>query len=152
MDPNFVPEKAVKLAEAANYAEALEIFRKNLQSSLSPQALSYYGLSLAVEEEDYERAVSMCLSAAGKEFYSPEIYLNLGKTLLLSGRKMKAMKVFRKGLRFDETNVPLMMEIKKLGQRRQPAISFLSRGNLLNKVCGLLTYKASGRGFARYSG
>jgi len=146
MDPNFVPEKAVKLAEEGRYDEALRIFEKNLLSGLTPKALSLYALSIAAAEEDYERAVTMCLSAAEKEFYNPEIYLNLGKTLLLSGRKIRALKVFRKGLKFDEKNKLIRMEIKRLGYRREPTISFLSRGNVLNRVCGIISYKASGRG------
>ncbi len=152
MDHNFVPERAVRLAEAGHYEEALRIFEKNLLSALNPKALSFYALSLAVAEEDYERAVTMCLSAAEKEFYNPEIYLNLGKTLLLSGRKTKALKVFKKGLRFDETNQSLQDEIRRLGQRREPIISFLPRGNVLNRVCGLLAHRATGRGYARSSG
>jgi len=149
VDPNFVPEKAIRLAEAGCYDEALRIFEKNLSSALTPKALSFYALSLAVAEEDYERAVTMCLLAAEKEFYNPDIYLNLGKTLLLSGKKTKALKVFRKGLRFDETHESLHQEIQRLGQRRAPVISFLPRGNVLNKLCGILAYKASGRGFAK---
>jgi len=152
MDSQFVPEEAVRLAEAGRYAEALKIFEKHLTSGLSPRALSLYALSLAAEEEDYERAVNMCLSAAEKEFYNPEIYLNLGKTLLLSGRKTKALRVFKKGLRFDETNEAIRFEIMRLGHRREPIISFLPRGNVLNKVCGILAYKASGRGLVRSSG
>jgi len=152
MDSKFVPEEAVRLAEAGRYAEALQIFEKLLTSALSPRALTLYALSLAAEEEDYERAVNMCLSAAEKEFYNPEIYLNLGKTLLLSGRKTKALKVFKKGLTFDEANEAIKGEIKRLGKRREPVISFLPRGNVLNKVCGILACKASGRGLVRSSG
>ncbi len=146
MNSEFVPEKAVKLAREGRYDEAVRIFEKNLSSSLSPNDISFYALSLAASEEDYDRAVNMCILAAEKEFYNPEIYLNLGKTLLLSGKKIKALKVFRKGLKFDEANKAIRMEIKKLGLRRAPIISFLPRGNVLNRVCGILAYRTSGRG------
>jgi len=151
VDPNFLPEKAVRLAVAGMYSEALVIFEKHLVSSLSPRALSYYALSLAVAEEDYERAENMCLVAAEREFYNPEIYLNLGKTFLLGGRKTRALKVFRKGLRFDETNEALRNEIRKLGRRRQPIISFLPRRNVLNKFCGLIAQRMSGKGGLAHS-
>jgi len=149
VDPNFLPEKAVRLVGAGLYSEALKVFEKNLEGSLSPRELSYYGLCLAVVEEEYDHAVNICLKAAEKEFYNPEIYLNLGRTMVLGGRKRAALKVFRKGLKFDETNAALRSELEKLGQRRRPAISFLPRGNVLNKLCGILSYRMSGRRLAR---
>ncbi|MFQ5427733.1 MAG: tetratricopeptide repeat protein [Thermodesulfobacteriota bacterium] len=148
MDPNFVPEKAVRLAEAGRHSEALAIFERNIISSLSPKDQSIYAFSLAAVEEDYERAVGMCIRAAEKEFYNPEIYLNLGRVLLLSGKKIRALKAFKKGLRFDESHMALKQEILRLGQRRTPAISFLPRGNVINKVFGLLSYKVGGQGLA----
>ncbi len=149
MDPNFVPEKAVRLAEAGRHSEALEIFEKNIVSALSPGEQAIYALCIAAVEEDYERAVGMCIRAAEKEFYNPDIYLNLGKTLILGGKKTRALKAFKKGLRFDEANVKLKAEILRLGQRRPPAISFLPRGNVLNKVFGLLSHKVGSSGVAR---
>jgi len=146
MNSEFTPEKAVRLAREGRYDEAMKIFEKNLLSALNPKDLSFYALSLAASEEDYDRAVTMCISAAEKEFYNPEIYLNLGKTLLLCGKKTKAIKVFKKGLKFDETNKSIRMEIKKLGLRRAPIISFLSRGNVLNRMCGILACRATSRG------
>ena len=151
VDHNFTPEKAVRLAQAGLYSEALDIFEKNLMSTLKPGALSYYALCLAVEEEEYDRAVNMCLMAGEKEFYNPDIYLNLGRVLLKAGRKTRALNAFRKGLKFDEANEALRSEIRKLGLRREPIFSFLPRGNVLNKFCGLLACRVTGRGLARSS-
>ncbi len=149
MDAKFLAEKAIRLAETGCYSEALRIFDKNVFSALSPRAQSFYALSMATVDEDYDRAVNMCLTAAAKEFYNPEIYLNLGKTLVLSGAKTRALKAFKKGLRFDEANALLIAEIRRLGHRRAPAISFLSRGNVINRFFGILTHKVGGLGLAR---
>lgn len=149
MDLNFVPEKAVRLAEAGRYSEALSIFEKNVLSALTPREQSIYALCIAAVEEDYDRAVGMCIRAAEKEFYNPDIYLNLGKTLLLGGKKTRALKAFKKGLKFDEANSLLKAEILRLGQRRTPPISFLPRNNVLNKVFGLISHRTGGSGSAR---
>lgn len=149
MDAKFLAEKAVRLAETGCYSEALRIFDKNVLSTLSPRAQSFYALSMATAAEDYDRAVNMCITAAAKEFYNPEIYLNLGKILVLSGKKTRALKAFKKGLRFDEANVSIKEEIKRLGHRRTPAISFLSRGNVVNRFFGIVSYKVSEFGVAR---
>jgi len=151
VNQDFAPEKAVRLAQAGLYGEALAIFEKHLMGTLGPLALSYYALCLAIEEEDYERAVNMCLMAGEKEFYNPEIYLNLGRVLVKAGKKTRALKAFKRGLKFDETNEALKAEIRKLGQRREPIFSFLPRGNVLNKFCGLLAHRVSGKGLVRSS-
>ncbi len=143
MDQNYLPEKAVRMAETGRYSEALRIFKKNVLSTLSPSEQSIYALCKALVEKEYDYAVNLCISAAAKEFYNPDIYLNLGKTLVMSGRKTRALKAFRKGLRFDEHNELLIAEIKKLGRRRAPAISFLPRGNVINKFFGILSHRVS---------
>ena len=129
-------EDAVMLARDGKLSDALRIFDEDLLFTLSPVAMSYYALCLAAMEGNYDKAISLCLTAAEKEFYNPEIYHNLGKIFLLNGQKTLAIKAFRKGLKFDGGNHTLIEEIKRLGLRRRPIISFLPRGNFVNRILG----------------
>mgnify|MGYP001574659735 CR=1 FL=1 len=129
-------EDAVMLARDGKLSDALRIFDEDLLFTLSPVAMSYYALCLAAMEGNYDKAISLCLTAAEKEFYNPEIYHNLGKIFLLNGQKTLAIKAFRKGLKFDGGNHTLIDEVRRLGLRRKPIISFLARGNFVNRLLG----------------
>jgi len=136
-------EKGMSLARTGQYAEALRIFDEELCFTQHPSAMSYYAMCLASTEGNYDKAISLCLTAAEREFYNPEIYLNLGRILLLNGQKSSAIKAFRKGLKFDDMNADILKEIKRLGVRRKPFFPFLPRESALNRfVGGILSGKA----------
>lgn len=130
-------DRGIALAKEGLYTEALKVFDENLGFTQNPVAMSYYALSLATAEGLYDKAISLCLMAAEKEFYNPDIYLNLGRIFLLNGQKSVAFKAFRKGLRFDNTHPGIIKEVKRLGVRRKPVLRFLSRGNAVNKLLGM---------------
>ncbi|MBE9528809.1 MAG: hypothetical protein IME99_06185 [Proteobacteria bacterium] len=131
--------RGIALAKEGLYTDALTVFDQNLAFTQSPVAMSYYALCLATAEGFHDKAVSMCLMAAEKEFYNPEIYLNLGRVFLIDGQKSIAMKSFRKGLGYDTTHDGIVEEIRRLGVRRDPVVSFLRRDNAVNRLLGLFT-------------
>lgn len=141
MDINKVIEDGITLAREGHYADALKIFEDDLCFTQNPTAMAYYALCLANIEGNYDKAISLCLMAAEKEFYNPEIYLSLGRIFLLNGQKAVAVKSFRKGLTFDSSHNILLQEVKKLGMRRKPVITFLPRQNMVNRLFGLLSYR-----------
>lgn len=130
--------QCVRLARAGRYKDALRIFDTNICTTLGPGAMSYYALCLAMEEGRHDKGISICVMAAGSEARNPEIYLNLGKICLASGRKTTAIKAFRKGLWADRTNAELLYEMRKMGTRRRPVISWLNRRHALNRFLGRL--------------
>ncbi len=132
-------ERGISLAKEGLYTDALTVFDQSLAFSQSPIAMSYYALCLASAEGFHDKAVSMCLMAAEKEFYNPEIYLNLGRVFLIDGQKSVAMKSFRKGLGYDTTHEEIVEEIRRLGVRRDPLVSFLPRNSAVNRFLGRLT-------------
>jgi tetratricopeptide (TPR) repeat protein len=138
MEVNRNVDRGIDLAKEGLYTEALKIFDENLGFTQNPVAMSYYAVSLATAEGYYDKAISLCLMAAEKEFYNPEIYLNLGRIFLLNGQKSVAFKAFRKGLRFDNSHTGIIGEVRRLGIRRRPVLSFLSRGNTVNRLLGML--------------
>lgn len=138
METNDLIENGIRMARQGNYGAALRLFDEDLCFTQHPAAMSYYALCLATVEGNFDKAVSLCLIAAEKEFYNPDIYLNMGRVFLLNGQKSVAVKAFRKGLKIDNTHAPLMAEMKRLGLRRRPLLSFLPRQSMVNKYLGLL--------------
>lgn len=139
MDTNSNVERGVSLAREGLYTAALQTFDEDFGFAQDPVAMSYYAVCLAAAEGHYDKAVSLCLVAAEKEFYSPDIYLNLGKIFLLSGQKSVAIRAFKKGLRFDTAGGAIMREIKTLGLRRKSVLPFLPRHNVVNRLLGRFT-------------
>ncbi len=110
-----------------------------------PLVLSYYGWLQAVVDKKPRSGVTFCRRAftnfktadphaAGSVY--PVLYLNLGRTLLLSGRKKEALESFGRGLSYDRCHRELKKEMNALGIRRKPVLPFLSRSNPLNKLLG----------------
>ncbi|MBI5237495.1 MAG: hypothetical protein HY887_03625 [Deltaproteobacteria bacterium] len=139
MQTNDLVAEGVRLARELSYEDALKIFDQDLCFTQNPIAMSYYALCLAHIEGNYERAISLCLMAAEKEFYNPDIYLNLGRIFLLNGQKGVAVKAFKKGLRLDDRHQGILNEVTRLGIRRRPVLTFLHRGNPVNKFLGMVT-------------
>jgi len=138
MSSSAIIEKGIGLAREGEYEQALKVFDQDLCFTQHPTAMSYYALCLANVEGNFDKAISLCLMAAEKEFYNPEIYMNLGRIFLLNGQKAVAVRAFRKGLKFDNSHFGIMSEMRKLGVRRKPVISFLQRTNPVNKFLGIL--------------
>ncbi len=125
-------------------AEALE------QHPGDPFLLSYYGCLDAVVNRNYKRGIEACKKAIkalkeklpfGEEFYYPSFYLNLGRAYLAAGKKKVAVNAFNRGLRVDGENTDLLGELKKLGIRKGPSVSFLDRSSPINKYIGMLLHK-----------
>ncbi|MBI5971039.1 MAG: hypothetical protein HY884_07790 [Deltaproteobacteria bacterium] len=131
-------DEGVRLAKCGRFRDALRFFDEDLCFTQDPTALSYYAVCLAEEEGIFDKAISLCVMAAEKEFYNPVVYLNLGRIFLLNRQKKIAIKAFMKGLKFDEKNAEILNIVKKLGKRRKPVVSFLSRNNSLNRLLGML--------------
>ena len=68
----------------------------------------------------------------------PFLYLNLGRTYLLAGKKKEAVESFTKGLSYERGHYDLKKEMKALGIRKKPILSILSRANPINKLAGKL--------------
>jgi tetratricopeptide (TPR) repeat protein len=139
LDKNYLLKKALYLTKKGYYKAALKCFEEEKCYMLRPFAMSYYALCLARVKKDYENAISLCITALKRAFYSPEIYVNLGRILILSDRKAHALKAFRKGLMLDDTHPGLIRERHAMGLRRRPLIPYLSRENPVNKFFGVLT-------------
>ncbi|MEE9613985.1 MAG: hypothetical protein V3W31_03395 [Thermodesulfobacteriota bacterium] len=131
-------KKAIALTRKNRYREALAIFEKIGVAKKSAAALSYHALCVAAVKKDYDRAATLCNTAAKKEFYDPEIYLNVARVCILADRRDFAFRALKKGLKLDSTHEGLLKHMKQLGIRRAPPIPFLPRDNPFNKLLGAL--------------
>jgi tetratricopeptide (TPR) repeat protein len=134
-----------------NQKEALKLLTDALDHyPNNPFIWSYQGFLEASVNKKYSKGVNTCRHAFkilseqmpfGEEFFFPILYLNLGKAYLAAKKKKDAYDSFKKGLEIDVSNKELLSELRKLGLRREPPISFLDRSNPLNKYIGKLMYK-----------
>jgi tetratricopeptide (TPR) repeat protein len=122
--------------------EAANAFRRAFKTDPdNPRHLSYYGLILALAEENVPDGINFCRAAILRAAYEPEFYVNLCRVYCKGGQRKKALETLLEGMKFDKNNALLRMEMRRLGARRKPLLSFLSRDHILNKSLGRLTYK-----------
>lgn len=131
--------------------EAANAFRRAFKmDSENPRHLSYYGLILALADNNVQDAINFCRAAILRAAYEPEFYVNLCRVYVRGGQRKKALETLVEGMNFDKSNTLLRMEMKRLGTRRKPIISFLSRDHVLNKSLGRFTYKLRRSGVHRH--
>jgi tetratricopeptide (TPR) repeat protein len=118
-------------------ARALDHFQAaNRLDPTSPRFRSYYGLCLALADRRFDKALSLCRSAAKEEFFNPALYHNLALLHLSFGFKAEGIRYLRRGLMIDPGNEPIAESLRDLGMRRRTPLRFLSRRHLLNRWLG----------------
>jgi len=115
-----------------SFEKAWKIDREN------PEFMSYYGLCKALRGGEIGLGLELCTKAIKLEFFKAEFYLNLGRVYMVAGNKKGAIKVFKKGLKYDQGNEELYKALTGLGFRSRPIIPFLDRANPVNKFLGIL--------------
>ncbi len=118
---------------------ALVFFQEAADLETPPVVLSCLGYCLAKEQGETRKGVSLCLQALQQDPGDVLHYLNLGRSYLVAGQKPLAVRTFRKGMKIKR-HPGIVAEMKKLGLRRKPVFSSLSRENLLNRYTGFLLH------------
>lgn len=124
------------LPEAANAFRCL--FKEDPNN---PLYLSYYGLILALLEENFQDGINFCRAAILLAACESELYINLGRVYARAGQRKKALETLVEGLKYATEKGQLLAEMKRIGCRRKPVLAFLSRDHFLNKSLGKLTYR-----------
>jgi tetratricopeptide (TPR) repeat protein len=96
---------------------------------------------MAKERAQFKEAAELCRSALESDPDNTLHYLNLGRILLMQGKKSEAMEIFNKGLRHG-SDPRISADLQMLGTRRRPVIPFLNRKHLLNQSLGYILDKA----------
>ncbi|OGR29223.1 MAG: hypothetical protein A2X83_12830 [Desulfuromonadales bacterium GWD2_54_10] len=130
-------ERAREALASGSALAALVHLEKSLQLHDDPSRYSYLGYCIAKERGLAKKGIELCQNSLLQEPEEPAHYLNLGKIHLISGNKEEALKAFREGIAKGENNEILML-LSRIGTRKPPVISSLSRNNPLNRYLGML--------------
>ena len=123
--------------EQGNNLAALASFERAVRLDNMPVYRAYHAFCIARERGQPQRAEEICREAVSQEPLNPLLYLNLGRVLLIAGRKPEAIEVFRQGLQCGD-NGEIIRELNRIGTRRKPPIPFLRRENPVNKYLGMM--------------
>jgi tetratricopeptide (TPR) repeat protein len=119
-----------------SFRSALKLYR-SAGALPSWRCLSYFGLSLALANGNgMPEAVRACESALKNDKYDGELYLNLGRVYLLSGRRGKAIQTFERGLVEEPDHAELRGALREAERRARPVLSMLPRSHPLNVYLG----------------
>lgn len=132
--------RGIRAANSGKTVLALEFFEEAVKLRDSPATWSYLAFCLAKERREFERAVQLCQAAIRQDPHSSVHYLNLGRVHLLSGHRSEAIHIFRQGLLYEH-NLQIDAELRKIGMRKPPILSFLSRDHPINKHLGIFLKK-----------
>jgi tetratricopeptide (TPR) repeat protein len=124
----------------------------SIQFPDDPFIISYFGYFQAIVDKKYRSGVENCKKAVtllkkseviDKDVLYPVFYLNLGRAYVAGGKRKDAIEAFQQGLKFDGSNKELLKDLRKLGERKKPAVPFLDRSNPINIYLGKMTRKGA---------
>lgn len=123
--------------EAINYlTDAYESGEFSIHNKDSVEALSYYGLCLALVQKRYKEAIEVCKKTITLNFFNPAHYSNLARVYVAASIRKKAIEIVEEGLRHFPGDKDLRLLRSELGVRARPSIPFLERSNPVNVSLG----------------
>jgi tetratricopeptide (TPR) repeat protein len=132
-------------AATCHFQAAILIERQHGVSRPQMRYLSYYGLALAQSRGATPEAVQACEAASRRDFYSPELLLNLGRVYLLAGKTTKALATLERGTAIAPNHKAMRAELEKVDRRQIKPLSFVSRQHPLNKLLGKIRWALRNR-------
>ncbi|HZV82907.1 MAG TPA: hypothetical protein VFF53_12145 [Geobacteraceae bacterium] len=130
-------EKGLAALEHGHTYLAMTCLQQAMESGKTPLLVSWLAYCMALNFKDMDRAVTFAREALLAEPERADICLNAGRTLLIAGFREEAIRAFRLGLATGRDE-RLIVELDRLGNRRQPLFRKLPRGHFLNRCGGLL--------------
>ena len=105
----------------------------------SPEMMSLMGYGLAREAGQFQKGIELCIKAISLSPHNCDHYLHLGRIYVLAKKRELAIKTFRKGLTIRK-DARILADLRQLGIRKSPPFSFLSRGNVVNRMTGKILH------------
>jgi tetratricopeptide (TPR) repeat protein len=138
--------KGMALAESGRYRDALSFLSGAIElerafgngENVESRYLSYYGLCLSLSRADRHKGLDYCRAASRKEPFNADIWWNLGRVALAAGKRREAYRSLQKGLATASGHDGIVRDLKRMGVRRPPVLSFIARDNALNIWLGRL--------------
>lgn len=121
---------------AGFFHAAIQVERQRAVARPQMRYLSYYGLALAQANGASPEAIRACEAAARRDFFNPDLLLNLGRVYLLAGKTTRALATFEQGLRLAPSHPALRAELARIDRRQQPPVAFLPRNHSVNRLLG----------------
>lgn len=144
--PERLFEAGMKLMDRQQPREAALAFERALKTSPDdPNYLSWCGLALALARMRGSEAIRMCERAVEGACMDPNLYVNLGRTYLMSGQRARAWTAFHEALKLHPTHEETQACIASMGRRRKPVFPFLPRGHRVNRIAGRALARAGAR-------
>jgi len=106
------------------------------ESKLPPNALSTYGLCLALHKGRVKEAAEFCTVAIEMEFFNAEHYMNLARVWMAGKARRKALEAIDRGLGVEPRHSGLHRLRVSFGLRKRPVVPFLPRDNPVNVALG----------------
>ena len=100
--------------------------------------LSFFGLCVAHVQHDYPRAVRVCTQALAANPRDPLVRVNLGKVHRLSGNNEAAYEELLRAYDLNKQHPATAAELIRMGVRRPPFFTFLSRQHWVNRYLGMV--------------
>ena len=123
-------------------AEAFELLQEVLwHDPEHAEALSWFGLYVAKLHGQNTEALELCHKALELSPSNAEVRTNLGRVQRLSGDNAAAHRTFLGAYRQDPRNPGPATELARMGVRRRPVLTFLSREHWCNRILGLARYR-----------
>jgi len=137
INPEALFKKGLESLARNEWTSALACFEKATGLLNIPIHNSFLALCIARERGQTNKALALCRETLEAEPDNSILYLNMGKIYLMQGKTEEAIEILRKGLT-QGTNEQIIAELGRIGTRRPPPLSFLSRDNPLNKYLGII--------------
>lgn len=132
--------------ERGDFAAAERILRQGLaQNPQHPRCLAYLAMCVASGGGDLPRAEEMARSVTRDHPREPAGWFALGQVELLAGRRGPAFQHLAQARRLAGRDRDLRERIARRDPRRVPVFKSLPRENVLNRVCGRLSFLRRGR-------
>lgn len=119
---------------------AMTCLEQAMHYARTPKTCSYLAYCIALNSKRFDDAIALGREALEAEPNSSLYCLNLGRILLLAGRKEEAITVFRQGLVFSR-DAALIYQLEELGTRKPPIFTAMPREHFANRLCGILGSK-----------
>lgn len=140
--------EGMQFFEVGNYDVAMEFFTEvtNLVGPDDPQYNVYRSwLGLTQAMQGHSGGLVLCRLAAKEEAREGDVFFNLARAEFRIGDVDKALRALEQGHQLSPHHVGIGEMLQRLNRRRDPAIPFLSRNNILNKFIGKLTWRMGKR-------
>lgn len=130
-------EKGLSALEHGYTYLAMSCLEQAMVSGKTPQLCSSLAYCLALNNRGLDKAIELAREALDADPASTQFTLNLGRILLLAGRKEEAIRVLRQGLSYGR-DPQLVEQLERLGTRKKPLFPRLPRGHFANKLSGMI--------------